>query len=223
MSWKFEIIRREQLFQGFLRLARYSLRIAPPEGGAEITVYRECLEGLRSAVVLPYDPATGRIVLVEQLRVGALGAGCGGLLHEPPGGVIEEGQTPEETARREAMEEAGCRIGALTPIGLCRTSPGFSDERVALFCGETDASALPQYSGRRVEGEFTRVVGWDLDRAVCELGQGPLTAATVIISVQWLALNRDRLGDLWRRAVKMQPGADPGGGDQGCPLPLHRS
>lgn len=223
MSWKLEIIRRERVFQGFLRLARYRLRIASPENATGYTVYRECVEGLRSAVVLPYDPVTGKIVLVEQLRIGALGSECGGWLHEPPGGIIEAGQTAEETARREAMEEAGCRIGALTPIGLCRTSPGFSDECVALFCGETDASDLPLYGGCREEGECTRVVGWEMDRALCELGQGPLTAATVIIAVQWLALNHGRLGDLWGRATTMQPGADPEGGGSGYPLPRHRS
>jgi ADP-ribose pyrophosphatase len=215
MSWKLEIIRRDPVFQGFLQLARYWLRIASPEDKDEITVYRECVEGLRSAVVLPYDPTTGRIVLVEQFRIGALASVGGGWLHEPPGGLIEDGQTPEEAARREAMEEAGCRIGALIPIGLCRTSPGFSDECVALFCGETDASGLPLYGGRREEGECTRVVGWELDRALCELGQEPLTAATVIIAVQWLALNLDRLGDLWGRTTTMQPGADPDGGGAG--------
>jgi ADP-ribose pyrophosphatase len=145
MSWKLEIIRREPGFQGFLRLVRYWLHIGSPQDTAGKTVYRECVEGLRAAVVLPFDPASGRIVLVEQLRIGALDSDCGGWLHEPPGGVIEDGQTPEETARREALEEAGCRIGALAPIGLCRTSPGFSDESVSLYCGETDASGLPVF------------------------------------------------------------------------------
>lgn len=170
-----------------------------------MSVYREGIEGLRSAAVLPYDPATRRIVLIEQMRIGALGTECGGWLQEPPGGVIDGAQTPEETARREALEEAGCRIGALTPIGLCRPSPGYSDECVMLYCGETQAAGLPAFAGRREEGEWTRVVQWDLDRALCELGQGPLTAATVIIAIQWLALNRHRLRDLWAAAAAMPP------------------
>ncbi len=206
MSWKVEIIRRELAFEGFLRLARYRLRIVSPGDTDQISVYRECVEGLHSAAVLPYDPSTGRIVLVEQMRIGAVGAGDGGWLQEPPGGVVECGQTPEDTVRREAFEEAGCRIGALIPIGQCRPSPGFSDECVALYCGKTDASGLPLYAGQREEGECTRVVCWELDRALCELGQGPLTAATVIIAVQWLALNRGRLGELWGAEVATAPG-----------------
>lgn len=192
-----EIIRREPAFEGFLRLTRYWLRIPVPGDGAAMSVYRECVEGLRSAAVLPYDPSSGRIVLVEQMRIGALGTEAGGWLHEPPGGVIDGAETPEAAARREALEEAGCRIAALTPIGRCRTSPGFSDECVELFCGEADASRLPLYGGRRCEGELTRVVAWDLDQALRELGQGPLTAATLIVAVQWLALNRTRVRDLW--------------------------
>jgi ADP-ribose pyrophosphatase len=187
------VIRRETGFEGFLRLARYWLRIGLPGGSDCLDVYREGIEGLRAAAVLPYDPSSNTIVLVEQLRIGALGSECGGWLLEPPGGAIERGHSAEETARREALEEAGCRLGAIVPIGFCRPSPGYSDECVALFCGETDASRLPEFAGRRDEGEWTRVARWDLDRALCELGQGSLTAATVIIAVQWLALNRTRL------------------------------
>lgn len=193
MTQRVEIIRREGLAEGFLRLARYRLRLLLPGGARILDVQRECVEGLRAAAVLPYDPRSGRIVLVEQHRIGALESAGGGWLHEPPGGRIEEGQTPEATARREAMEEAGCRIDTLIPIGLCRTAPGFSDESVALFCGIADASCLPAEAGCREEGEWTRVVPWDLEAAARGLGRDPLTSATLMVTVQWLVLNRDRL------------------------------
>lgn len=196
MKARVEIIRREPLSAGFLRLVRYQLDVPVPGTDSRETVYRECIEGLGSAAVLPFDPVSGRIVLVEQFRVGALGSGRG-LLLEPPGGVIEAGQTPEEAARREAWEEAGCRIGAIANIGICRTCPGFSDETVALFCGETDASNLARVAGNRAEGECTHVVVWELDRALRDLGQGPWSAASLMLTVQWLALNRWRIRELW--------------------------
>lgn len=34
-----------------------------------------------------------------------------------PGGRLEAGETPEQAARREAMEEAGATLGALTRLG----------------------------------------------------------------------------------------------------------
>lgn len=201
MAQEFEIIGREPLSSGFLKLNRYRLaRTVPGETagcGGQTVVARECIEGLRAAAVLPYDPLAGCIVLVEQMRVGALGAVPGGLVLEPPGGVIEAPQSAAATARREAWEEAGCRIGAMTPIGVCRPSPGISDESVALFCGEVRVAGLPRCGGDPREGEWTRVLVWDLERAIRELGREPLTPATLIIAVQWLALNRHRVADLW--------------------------
>lgn len=201
MKWEFDIIGRESLSDGFLKLNRYRLARAMPGGGSEMEgtalVDMECIEGLRAAAVLPYDPASGSVVLVEQLRVGALQAAGGGLLWEPPGGVIEAGQSAAETARREAWEEAGCRIEAMAWIGTCRPSPGYSDESVELFCGEASIAGLPAFGGDSREGERTRVVVWDLDRTIRALGRGPLTTATAMICVQWLALNRHRIHELW--------------------------
>ena len=200
MKRVFDIIDRESLSNGFLKLNRYRLARAMPgeadtEGTAQVNL--ECIEGLRAAVVLPYDPSTDKIVLVEQLRVGALHGPSGGLLLEPPGGVIEAGHGAAETARREAWEEAGCQIGAMAWIGTCRPCPGYSDERVELFCGEASILGLPAVGGNHQEGERTRVVVMALDQAIRELGREPLTAGTLIICLQWLALHRQRLDALW--------------------------
>ncbi|MGE5154210.1 MAG: NUDIX domain-containing protein [Bdellovibrio bacteriovorus] len=192
-----EIIGYDAAYTGFLRLAQYRLRIGASAGCSDEPLYRERIEGLRAAAVLPFDPATERIVLVKQFRIGALGAASGAWLLEPPGGVIDEGESPEAAARREAWEETGCRIGDLEPILSCHTSPGVSDERVDLFCGAVDARSLATNGGRRDEGESTEIVCLDLSAAIRDLGRGMLTAATLIISVQWLAVNRRRLCDLW--------------------------
>lgn len=197
MSEGFEVVERNAVYTGFLRLAQYRLRLEASTALPEAFVYRERIEGLRAAAVLPFDPVRGRIVLVKQFRIGALGAAGGAWLLEPPGGVVDTGESPEEAARREAWEEAGCRIGSVEPILRCHTSPGFSDESVDLYCGAVDSASLPATGGRRGEGEWTEVVALDLDAAIRDLGRGMLTAATLIISVQWLALNRWRLSELW--------------------------
>ena len=72
-----------------------------------------------------------------------------------------------------------------------------------MFCGEVSVAGLPSAGGDPREGEWTRVVVWDLERAICELGRGPLTPATLMIAVQWLDLNRHRVRALWA--------ASPGG------------
>jgi ADP-ribose pyrophosphatase len=197
MTTNVEIIRSEPLSDGFLRLNRYRLGLAVPGSGVRVVVDRECIDGLRAAVVLPFDPVSGQVVLVEQFRVGTRHSTTGGLTWEPPGGVIAAGDGAAETARREASEETGCRLGAMIRIAVCHTSPGFSDECVDIYCGELLDTDLPATAGHPHEGEYTRVVLRDLDRVIHDLGHGRLTAATLIIAIQWLALNRHRIRELW--------------------------
>lgn len=192
-----KLIGRSAAYTGFLRLVQYRIGISEARGQPDGVLYRERIEGLRAAAVLPFDPANERIVLVKQFRIGALEAPSGAWLLEPPGGVIDQGESAEEAARREAWEEAGCRIGKIEPILSCYTSPGVSDERLDLFCGAVDASSLATTGGRHDEGEWTEVVSLDLDAAFRDLGRGMLTAASLIIALQWLSVNRRRLCESW--------------------------
>ena len=92
MSEGFEVVERNAVYTGFLRLAQYRLRLEASTALPEAFVYRERIEGLRAAAVLPFDPVRGRIVLVKQFRIGALGAAGGAWLLEPPGGVVDAGE-----------------------------------------------------------------------------------------------------------------------------------
>src|SRR3546814_9874688 len=63
------------------------------------------------AGVLPYDPVQDAVVLLEQFRTGPMAAKDDNpWLIEIVAGIIEDGETPEDMARREATEEAGCTI-----------------------------------------------------------------------------------------------------------------
>jgi ADP-ribose pyrophosphatase len=192
-----KLIGRTAAYSGFLRLVQYRIGISGAGGQPDRVLYRERIEGLRAAAMLPFDPVSERIVLVKQFRIGALESRSGAWLLEPPGGVIDEGESAEEAARREAWEEAGCRIGEMEPILSCHTSPGVSDERLDLFCGAVDARSVGTTGGRHDEGEWTEVVSLDLDAAIRDLGRGMLTAASLIIALQWLSVNRRRLCESW--------------------------
>jgi ADP-ribose pyrophosphatase len=70
----------------------------------------------------------GHLILVEQWR-----RAIGKTTLELPAGVIDPGETPEETARRELQEEVGQKPGKLTYLGAYYSSPGVYTEKVHLF------------------------------------------------------------------------------------------
>ncbi len=58
---------------------------------------------------------------------------------ELPAGRVEDGETPEQAARRECMEETGCTLQSLTPLCSFQPENGMSDLTVHAFCATVDA------------------------------------------------------------------------------------
>jgi ADP-ribose pyrophosphatase len=105
------------------------------------------------AVAIVALDAEERIVLVRQLRVAT-----GGKLLELPAGIIDEGEEPLETARRELREETGLRGGSWRELASFWTSPGFVNERVTVFL----ADGLEEGEPEPDDGEELEVVRWTL-------------------------------------------------------------
>lgn len=122
-----EILALTSLHRGWTELLSARIRLAD---GVEVS--REILRHGHAAAVLPYDPVRKTAVLVSQLRPAVLVAGADAVLAEVPAGMVDD-ETPSEAIRREAMEEAGLRIGALEPVATAWTSPGISTERIDLY------------------------------------------------------------------------------------------
>jgi 8-oxo-dGTP pyrophosphatase MutT (NUDIX family) len=55
---------------------------------------------------------------------------------EVPAGRIDDGETPEEAARREALEETGWRPGPLGLLGTYHPSNGSTDQRFHVFVAD---------------------------------------------------------------------------------------
>lgn len=190
---RIEILARERVYQGFFKLDRYRLRHTLFEGGWSPELVRERLEGLRAASVLLYDPARDAVVLIEQFRVGALNHPDGAWVLETIGGYVGEAESPEQVARREAVEEAGCTIGELIPICELMVSPGLSVERISLYLGLLDSRGVGGVHGLDHEGEDIRVRVMPAEAAIAELYTGRANSTSIIIALQWLAMNRESL------------------------------
>jgi ADP-ribose pyrophosphatase len=99
-------------------------RVVEPSG---MEVEREIVRHPGAAVLLPVT-ADGRVILVRQFRYAV-----GETLLEVPAGTIDPGETPEETAGRELVEETGYHAGRLEKLAEFFPSPGILAERMHLF------------------------------------------------------------------------------------------
>ncbi len=192
MNRRYRILEAQPLWQGFLRLHRYRLEHECFAGGWCPELVRERVEGNHAVSVLLYDPPRDRVVLVEQFRIGAVGHQEPPWLLETVGGYLEPGETPEAVARRETREEAGCEVQALHLVGTLFTSPGWSCERITLYCGIVDSTTADGIHGLEEEGEDIRVVVMPAEEAIGELFRRA-NSTSVVVGLQWLAANRDRL------------------------------
>jgi 8-oxo-dGTP pyrophosphatase MutT (NUDIX family) len=72
--------------------------------------------------------ATGEIVMVRQYR-----HGLRDVTLEIPGGMIDPGETPEQAAARELLEETGYRAARLAALGSVSPNPALFGNRLFAF------------------------------------------------------------------------------------------
>lgn len=193
----YEIIERSTLWRGYFRIDGYRLRHRLFDGGWSGEIRREVFERGHAAAVLPYDPERDAVVLIEQFRVGAVAAGMPAWQEEIIAGIIDDGETAGDVARREAQEEASCTVRDLVPICRYLASPGGSSESVQLYCGRTDSRGIGGVHGLKAEHEDIRVETVPFGEARDRLLAGRFGNAPAIIALQWLILNRDDLRQRW--------------------------
>lgn len=198
-SRKVDLIDKRTVFDGYFEIHRYRLKFSLHQGGMSAAIDREVFERGQVAAVLPVDPRRDRVVLIEQFRIGPYAVGWDPWLLEGVAGIIEDGESAEDVAIREAQEEAGCEVTELVPIMRYLSSPGACTETVALFCGRVDARGAGGVHGLDEEHEDIRVAVYGVDEALAMLNAGKIVNAKTIIALQWLALNYPQLKRRWLR------------------------
>ncbi|HEU5272629.1 MAG TPA: NUDIX hydrolase [Xanthobacteraceae bacterium] len=176
-------------------LDRFAVTLRTPER-EETAIVRDILRVGKVAAVLPIDIKRGEVVLIRQFRAAAHLATGAGELVEIVAGHVEAGETPAEAAVRECVEEIGVRPEALYELLDFIPVPGASDEHGFLFLGLVDAARVPDRAGADDENEATRPMRVAIDVALAALERRTMRNGFLIIALQWLALHRDRLGDI---------------------------
>lgn len=188
-----EILSMDVPFQGFARVERYRLRHRRYAGDWTPVLEREIFVRGDAAGVLPYDPRLDRILLVEQFRTAAVAAGRPPLTLEVPAGMVGKGEAPADVALRELEEEAGLKAEELIPLFSFMPSPGAASETVWLYAALVDLSSVGAHAGVAGEDEDIRIVVLDAEEAIGRLARDEVDNAITIMSLQWLAMNRERL------------------------------
>ncbi|WEP44646.1 ADP-ribose diphosphatase [Cronobacter dublinensis subsp. infanticibi] len=192
-----EIIAREKLYRGFFSLDLYRFRHRLFNGEMSGEVRREIFERGHAAVLLPFDPVRDEVVLIEQIRIAAFDTSDTPWLLELVAGMIEPGETVEEVARREAMEEAGLDVGRVKIFMSYLASPGGTSERLSLLVGEVDATTAQGIHGLADENEDIRVHVVSREQAYLWVEEGRIDNAASVIALQWLQLHHHALRNEW--------------------------
>ncbi|EGQ7817895.1 ADP-ribose diphosphatase [Vibrio parahaemolyticus] len=191
-----EIISKESVFEGFFKMVKYRFKHKLFAGGWSDVVEREMFERGHAAAMLPYDPKTDQVVIIEQIRIGALE-------HEHPwqleivAGMIDRDESAEELIRREAEEEAGITVGRVASVTSYYPSSGGCSEKLDVFVGEVDASKAHGIHGLDYEDEDIRVHVLSREQAYQWVKDGIFENGASIIALQWLQLNHQELRSQW--------------------------
>jgi ADP-ribose pyrophosphatase len=147
-------------------------------GGGRRTV--EVVEHAGGVVVIA-RPSPREIVLVKQYRHGVRQD-----LWEVPAGMIERGEPPADTARRELIEETGYRTESLRFLWSMYSTPGFCEERIHFFAAEglTPGEAEPE-----ADEQFELRV-WTIDDAWSLVERDELRDSKTQIALAWARAQR---------------------------------
>ncbi|MHA6796946.1 NUDIX domain-containing protein [Pseudonocardia bannensis] len=145
--------------------------IVLPDGS---TITREIVERENSVAVVALDDRR-QIVLVHHYR-----QPVGGLLWELPAGLCdEEGEPPEQTARRELAEETGVRAEAWSTLVDLHLSPGVSTEAARVYLAE-DLTIGPRAGEAHGEEAFLTTRWLPLEEAETWVLDGRITNALAV-------------------------------------------
>lgn len=194
----YKIISEDISYQNFFSVKSYKLQHRLFQGGWSNPVSREVFDRGPVAAVIPYDPVTDKVVLIEQFRVGCVKADKSPWLLEIIAGIKEDGESLEAMIIRELAEEGGIIADQLFKVYDYWVSPGGSTEHLTFYWAKIDATRVGGVKGVAEENEDILVHVFDAEVAFDKLSSGQINNAATIIGLQWLKIHREELHNKWR-------------------------
>ena len=189
MSSKFKIIDKKILHDGFFKMNEVTLKYKKYDGSWTSSIKRELFGGAQVSAVIPYDPIKKELVLIQQFRPGTISKNVGNYLNEIVAGIIDVGENPESTAKRECLEETGCEVKKLIPIQGYFPAPGSSESFYHLFLGEIETFEGTRIMGLDKENEDILVKSYKIEDVKKQMKEGKILNGLTLIALQWFFLN----------------------------------
>lgn len=180
------------LHSGFLTVNLYELDIGRHDGSRYTRTW-ELMERGDAVAVLGYDPARDEVVLVNEIRPGALAAGEYPYLDNLVAGGIGEGEPVLDAAVREMKEETG--LDLRDPVVVhpgAYVSSGGTTERVAIVFGLVDTRDAGGVHGSPHENEDILTVVLPAQEFVDRVRAGVLNDMKTLLAGYWFADYRRR-------------------------------
>ena len=186
---------RHYPYANFFSVEEYDLSFRRFDGTMSGVVNRATFISGDAVTVLPYDPVRDRVLLVEQFRAGPFARGDANPWQlEAIAGRIDPGETPQDAARREAVEEAGLVLGALLPVARYYPTPGAMAEFLYSYVALCDLpDGCAGVFGVAGEAEDIRGHLVSFDRLMELVASGEASNAPVVLTALWLQRERARL------------------------------
>lgn len=196
-----EVLEDEVVWAGRFPLQRVRFTHARFDGHRSRELVWELWRRGQGVAVLPYDPWSDRVAMIEQFRLPVLAAGLHPIHRECVAGLLEPDEDPAEAARREAREEAGLEPDLMAPIGRFLLLQGGCDELMHLYAGRVRLPERVEAThGLQAEGEDIRVLVSRAEEAFAALDANAVQNATAALCLHWLRQHRPRLREEWTRA-----------------------
>jgi ADP-ribose pyrophosphatase len=149
---------------------------------------RETYDRGDGAGILLYNREHKTVILTRQFRFPVFAHGDPAWLIEVVAGKLD-GNTPVETARKEAEEESGFHVHDVELVMSAYMSPGSVTEKLSLFIAEYDSDTKRSAGGGlEHEGEDIEVLELGIDAALAMIGTGEIADAKTIMLLQHVRL-----------------------------------
>lgn len=193
MKKKVSIEQKKAIFDDFFNVEEAYLRFEQFNGKMSPRIRRLNMERGNSVAVVIFNKDTGKLILVSQFRYPTYENGHGWTI-EIIAGMIDPGETPEQTLRRELEEEIGLKIANFRHINTFYPSPGGSSELIYLYYAAVSGkqAKYKKTGGLLSHGEDVKAIELSLEDALAKIKSGKIVDAKTIIGIYWLKNSRLR-------------------------------